>query len=99
VPIVRGLVAGQLRPQRLPAHPLHKKKFDSSHYSTLYNELFYAFKFQGQFGHPVGTFSYFRISFRNKQQRLACFDTKRQQTDSTDHTFTDYVPSVPAELT
>jgi hypothetical protein len=37
VPVVRGLVAGQLRSQRLPAYPLQNKKIASSHYSTLYS--------------------------------------------------------------
>jgi len=37
VPVVRGLVAGQCRPKRLPAHPLQTTKIDSSHYSTLYS--------------------------------------------------------------
>jgi len=81
MPRVTGLVAGLLRPQRFPSHPLQTTKADSSHYSTLYNKLFYAFKFQGYFGHPGGAFSNFRFSFRNEQQSLACFDSKRQQTD------------------
>ena len=34
-PLVRGLVAGQCRPQRLPARTSQNAKFDSSHYSTL----------------------------------------------------------------
>ena len=37
VPLVRGLVAGQCRPQRLPAHPSQNTKIDSSYHSTLYN--------------------------------------------------------------
>jgi hypothetical protein len=31
VPLVKGLVGGQLRQQRLPAHPLQNTKSDSSH--------------------------------------------------------------------
>jgi len=30
LPVVRGLIAGQLRPQRLPAHTLQSTKADSS---------------------------------------------------------------------
>jgi hypothetical protein len=37
VPFVRVLVGGQLRPQRLPIHPLQTTKIDSSYYLKLYN--------------------------------------------------------------
>ena len=43
-PVVRGLVAGQLRPQRLPAHPLQNTKIETSHHSTLYNIKYLNFR-------------------------------------------------------
>jgi len=39
VPVVRGLVAGHLRSQRLPAHPSQNKQIASSYYSTLYSMM------------------------------------------------------------
>jgi hypothetical protein len=72
-PLVRGLVAGQSRPQRLPALPLRNTKIDSSHYCTLYNMKHCFIRISIQFGFPVGPLSYIRVSLRNEQPSLAFF--------------------------
>ena len=53
--------------------------------------MFNPCKVQVHFSLRFRQLSYFRVSFTNEQQSLACFDNKRQRTDSTDHTVSDYV--------
>ena len=69
VPVVRVLVAGQLRPQRLPAHPLQNTKIVLSHLSTLYIILIYPCKIQFPFGRPWG----YVLSSEFFQKRTAGF--------------------------
>ena len=69
VPVVRGLVAGQCRPQRLPAHPLQTTKIDSSHYSTLCNIKYCFIRVKSNVSSAIRSVHFLRFEFLSEKNR------------------------------
>ena len=59
VPLVRSLLAGQCRPQRLPAHSLQITKVDYSHCATLYYTNYCLIRLKPKFQKRTAEFSLF----------------------------------------
>jgi hypothetical protein len=107
MPLVRGSVAGQLRPQGLPTHRLQTTKFDSSQYSTLYKMKYCFIRVKSKFRSAIRLVHCLIVEFFKKW--TAEFWQQATTADCIDHTVTDNVrieiylaiveTAVPAEFT